>query len=195
MQLQQGYLYHVFNRGNNKQPIFLTPGNYPYFQKGMQRYLQPVCDILAYCLMPNHFHFLIHANKKSIRIIEDGSFPRQCFSQAIKQLLSSYTKAINKRMKRTGSLFQQKTKAICVSGSENNYAEAVFHYIHQNPIRAGLVSKIEDWPYSSFGEYFSGNGFCNQDLAQEILDINFSHLYQESYQVIPDDKVSYTSKV
>jgi putative transposase len=154
--------------------------------------LLPVCDILAYCLMPNHFHFLIHATEESIGVIEDGSFPRQRFSQSIKQLLSAYTKAVNKDMTRTGSLFQQKTKAICVSEKENRYAETVFHYIHQNPMKAGMVSKMEYWPYSSFREYLGDTGFCNQDLAREILNINFSEFYQESYQIIKDDKVSYT---
>jgi len=54
------------------------------------------------------FSFLVHANAESVKTIEDGSFKRQKFSQGIKQLLSSYTKAINKRYGRTGSLFQQK---------------------------------------------------------------------------------------
>jgi len=57
------------------------------------------------------FHFLVHANSNSIEIIKDGGFERQAFSQAIKQLLSSYTKAINKQEQRTGSLFQQKTQS------------------------------------------------------------------------------------
>ncbi len=183
MLLERGNLYHVFNRGNNKQRIFLSPGNYPYFLNKVQRYVAPACDILAYCLMPNHFHFLVHANEKSIIKIDDGSFPRQSFSQAIKHLLSSYTKAVNIQMKRTGSLFQQKTKAICVS-TNDLHAENVFHYIHQNPMIAGLVSKMEDWKYSSFGEYINGGGFCNHDLARLNLQINFSRLYQESYRPI-----------
>lgn len=183
MQLEQGKLYHVFNRGNNKQRIFLSPENYPYFLQKTRKYLLPVCDMLAYCLMPNHFHFLIHANEKSIAIINDGSFPRQCFSQGIKQLLSSYTKAVNKQKKRTGSLFQQKTKSICTS-NKGGYSEMVFHYIHQNPMRAGLVPKMEEWPYSSFHEYLGRTGLCNQNLAREMLAINYSNLYLESYQVM-----------
>jgi REP element-mobilizing transposase RayT len=136
--------------------------------------------------MPNHFHFLIHANQKSIKIVQDGSFPRQRFSQSIKQLLSSYAKGVNTQWKRTGSLFQQKTKAICVSGRENHYAETVFHYIHQNPMKAGIVARMEDWHFSSLREYLRGSGFCNQALAKEMLAINFSSLYEESYQVTPD---------
>lgn len=136
MHLAEGDIYHVFNRGNNKQPIFLKPENYQYFLLGVEKHLNPVCDILAWCLMPNHFHLLIHANANSTSIIKNGGFIGQKFSQGIKQLLSSYTKAINKKEKRTGSLFQQNTKAVCVTSGHHN-VETAFHYIHQNPLKAG----------------------------------------------------------
>ncbi|HEY5825080.1 MAG TPA: transposase [Cyclobacteriaceae bacterium] len=183
MNLTEGEIYHVFNRGNNKQQIFPRPENFYYFVSKMENYLIPNCDLLAWCLMPNHFHFLIHANLNSVEIIKDGGFERQAFSQAIKQLLSSYTKAINKQERRTGSLFQQKTKAICVSGS---YTETAFHYIHQNPLKARLVSKMEDWEHSSFKDYLNLNNssLCNRELATQNLNINFNRLYEESYQVI-----------
>ena len=192
MWLQENEIYHVFNRGNNKQDIFLTEDNYPYFLSKVQRWVVPCCDLLAWCLMPNHFHFLIHANQYSIQEIKDGSFSRQRFSQNIKQLLSSYTKAVNKQMGRTGHLFQQKTKAKCVSENNNEWPETAFHYIHQNPMRAGLVSRLEDWPYSSFSEYLNQNkgGMCNQSLARQILNINFNRIYEESYEVLRE--VSYT---
>ncbi len=186
MHLTEGNMYHVFNRGNNRQVIFFTPENYFYFLKGVEKYLASCCDLLAWCLMPNHFHFLIHANDLSTKIIKDGGFERQQFSQGIKMLLSSYTKAINKQQKRTGSLFQQKTKALCVSESTNNFAQTVFHYIHQNPMKAGLVTKMEDWEYSSFNEYRGKRSgtLCNKNLAQEYLDLNFDRFYEDSYQVI-----------
>jgi putative transposase len=166
MFLTEGSVYHIFNRGNNKQPIFLKSENYDYFLKNINRYLIPVCDILAWCLMPNHFHLLVQANQHSIPIIKDGSFERQQFSQGIKQLLSSYTKAINKQESRTGSLFQQKTKALL---TEEGHAQTAFHYIHQNPMKAGLVKKMEDWPFSSFRDYLETdspkNSICNIKLA------------------------------
>jgi putative transposase len=151
MHLTEGEVYHVFNRGNNKQRIFLCPENYFHFLQGVEKYLSPCCDILAWCLMPNHFHFLIHANDSSVRTTKDRSFERQQFSQGIKMILSSCTKAINKQGKRTGSLFQQKTKQLFVSDTKNNRVHAVFHYIHQKPFE-GLVRKMEDWEYNSFKE-------------------------------------------
>jgi putative transposase len=194
MYLEQGNIYHVFNRGNNKQKIFFDVENYPYFLKKLNQYLTPYCDILAWCLMPNHFHLLIYANHSSIQLIEDGSFKRQRFSQAIKQLLSSYTKAINKRYERTGSLFQQKTKAVCVSDGETGYATTAFHYIHQNPMRSNLVARMEDWEFSSFRDYagMRSGTFCRPDLAMQYLDIAQERFYEDSYKVI---NVSYTYKV
>jgi putative transposase len=183
MHLVEGEIYHVFNRGNNKQPIFFNKDNYIYFRNNLEKYVANRCDLLAWCLMPNHFHLLIHANSKSILKIKDGSFERQQFSQGIKLLLSSYTKAINKAYQRTGSLFQQKTKAIIAN--KNNQAEITFHYIHQNPLRAGLVSKLEDWPHNSFQEYYRGQSeLCNINLAIELLDLDIRRFYDDSNQVI-----------
>jgi REP element-mobilizing transposase RayT len=162
MFLTESEIYHVYNRGNNKQRLFFKPENYNYFLKGINRYLSPCCNILAWCLMPNHFHLLIQANNTSTLVIKDGSFERQQFSQGIKQLLSSYTKAINKQEGRTGSLFQQKTKAIHING---NHITSVFHYIHQNPLKAGLVKKMEDWNNSSFNEYLKTSKFLSRLLS------------------------------
>ncbi|HRJ31125.1 MAG TPA: transposase [Cyclobacteriaceae bacterium] len=186
MHLTEGHIYHVFNRGNNKEPIFFKTDNYYYFLKNVSRFLLPHCEMLAYCLMPNHFHFLIYATEKSIPVIKDGSFERQQFSKGIKQLLSSYTKAINKQEGRTGSLFQQKTKAVNISDTSTYDPRIAFHYIHQNPMKAGLVKRLEDWEFSSFGEYagIRNRSICNLQLAKQCLDLNLERLYEESYSVI-----------
>jgi putative transposase len=186
MHLTEGDIYHVFNRGNNSQPIFFNLDNYSFFMQSVRKYLGSKCDMIAWCLMPNHFHFLVHANSHSTEIVKDGSFERQQFSQGIKMLLSSYTKALNKQQKRTGSLFQQNTKALHIPASKNNPAQTVFHYIHQNPMKAKLVSKMEDWDYSSFKDYIGKrNGtLCNKTLAKELLDLDLTTLFNDSYKVI-----------
>lgn len=186
MQLSEGYIYHIYNRGNNRQPIFFSDENYIYFLKGVQKTLAQCSDILCWCLMPNHFHFLIHANACSVVQIKDGSFPRQQFSQSIKQLLSSYTKAINKQKGFTGSLFQQKTKSVCVTDNHKFHGATAFHYIHQNPMKAGLVKKMEDWNYSSFKDYVElrDGKLCDKQLTFQLLDLDSKTLYQDSYEVI-----------
>ena len=112
MHLSQSEFYHIYNRGNNKQKIFFSDANYLFFLNKIRDQLLPVCKLISYCLMPNHFHIIIMATEKSI--VDRPSFggkPMQEFPYRIGILLSSYSQAINKQNKTTGSLFQQKTKA------------------------------------------------------------------------------------
>ena len=98
MKLSPGTLYHLYNRGNNKQVIFFQERNYDFFKQKALRELGSQVDILAYCLMPNHFHFLISTKT---------TFDPKKFSDSLRTLLSSYTRAILKQEGITGSLFQQ----------------------------------------------------------------------------------------
>ena len=189
MILEEGNIYHVYNRGNNRQLIFFKPENYRYFLEKLRKYLSPHCDILAYALMSNHFHFLIYANQNSAKVVgKHKKISRYAFNEGLRSLLSSYTQAINKQEKRTGSLFTQNTKFKCLSDSNDKdlYGLTCFHYIHQNPMEARLVNHLEDWPYSSFRDYagLRKGTLCNQALAHEILTVNFNDFYRESYQVL-----------
>ena len=184
MQLTEGCIYHIYNRGINKQIIFSSPDNYKYFLGKIRLYLLPVCDIFCYCLMPNHFHFVIHANEKSVLPAKAGVVEMQQVSAAIKHSLSNYTKAYNKMFGRTNSLFVQNThcKQIIFNAHNTQGAFNCFNYIHQNPLRAQMVAKIEDWQYSSFKDYAGlRNGtLCNQKKAYELLALKKEFLYQET---------------
>ena len=193
MQLIQGELYHIYNRGINKQIIFSAPDNYVYFLGKIRKYLLPVCDILCYCLMPNHFHFLIYANEKSVIPVKFGAVEMQLVSAAIKHSLSSYTKAYNKTYQRTGSLFVQNTHSKQIVFDVNNTPGALmcFNYIHQNPWKSGIVDKIEEWLYSSFRDYVGlRNGtLCNQKKAYELLALNKEFIYDETYKTIEQEVI------
>jgi putative transposase len=183
-------IYHIYNRGNDKQPIFFLEENYSFFLNKIKQDLPKLCDILAYCLMPNHFHLLIYvpATSEGLNFIPNQN--QQILVRKLGSILSSYSQAINKQENRTGSLFQQKTKSKLIDSSI--YSITCFHYIHQNPLNANLVSIMEDWPYSSFSEYLSGDStICNISLANELLDIPLSYdrLYKESYLVIDQDAI------
>ena len=102
MEFKPHALYHVYNRGNNSQKIFFSYANYLYFLKKVDTHLLKHCDLLAYCLMPNHFHLLIETN---------ANLPDDVINRAIQTILNSYSQAINKQENRTGSLFQQHTKS------------------------------------------------------------------------------------
>lgn len=171
MTIHEPGVYHIYNRGNNQQTIFFNQENYFYFLRKCHKYLKPVSDIFAWCLMPNHFHFLIEVTNKSLEPIKVGGIAMPSITNGFRLLQSSYTKGINKQLNRTGNLFQQKAKAKFVS--EENYSITAFHYIHQNPVIAGLVKDVEDWPYSSFSDYVrirDGN-LCNKVRARELPEL------------------------
>ena len=136
--------YHVYNRGNNYTRVFFERENYLYFLRQMRKYLAAeAADVVAYCLMPSHYHLLVCPRE------DDLSRPMQ-------RLALSYTKAINKRRGRAGSLFQGRFKAIHVDRDE--YLVHLSRYIHLNPLAAGLVQQAEDWEFSSYPEYIGVRG-------------------------------------
>ncbi len=156
----------------------------------MERELPTYCDILAYCLMPNHFHLLIYVpvNSEGLHFLPNQN--QQILVRKLGTLLSSYSQAINKQENRSGSLFQQKTKSKILDTSA--YSTTCFHYIHQNPVKANLVMKIEAWPYSSFRDYLEGkSNICNIARAKELLEIPLEQdqFYHESYRVIDQDLI------
>src|SRR6476661_2632293 len=171
MKFLAGNAYHIYNRGINKQVIFFSHRNYLFFLDKIKKYIAPHCEILAYCLMPNHFHLLIYATTNSEFPAEHCGITRNVISEGIRLMLSSYAKAINLQQGRTGNLFQQGTnfKEICTGSiymhplnEKSDYLECCFDYIHNNPVAAGLVFESKSWKYSSAHEYNgSGDSICN----------------------------------
>ncbi|HAB53236.1 MAG TPA: transposase [Ignavibacteriales bacterium] len=197
--LSDGLVYHVLNRGNGKQRVFHSDKDYEAFvslmREAKERYS---LKLLAYCLMPNHFHFLIFANEKTTQKTIKANQDRNVFSEGIRIILSTYSQAINKQEKRVGSLFTQNTEAKLLANVLNrtnkmDYVFNCFQYIHQNPIRNGLVKKMEDWQYSSFVDYcgFRNGSLCNQKLAYELINFDKENFYNQSYIAIVEQKLKY----
>jgi REP element-mobilizing transposase RayT len=95
-------------------------------------------DIVAYCLMPNHYHFLVYLKDETL-------------SDAMKSLSLSYTKAINRRFNRSGVLFQGRFQSLQIA--QTDYLVNFSRYIHLNPVKAGLVQQPGEWEFSSYLEY------------------------------------------
>jgi len=133
--------YHLYNRGNNKDVIFFEAENYSYFLEQFKKHVLPFCEVFSYCLMPNHFHFFIRVNDKEL------------FERGIKNFFISYSKAINKKYNRVGTLFQGRYKVSEINS--NSYFTKIIIYIHQNPVVAGLVKRMEDYKYSSYYAYLA----------------------------------------
>ena len=172
-------IFFLHNRGHNDQPIFFTEANYDYFLEKMERHLSPFANILAYCLLPNEFFWLLHLREESCfpsravksvsarkdhRDLPATDFYQSALCNAIRILLSSYARAVNKQEIRSGSLFRGKTRArnyemnIPMPGMEDGRVfdeEAAFasfctDLIHRFPVTDGLVPHPSAWPYSSW---------------------------------------------
>ena len=140
----EGCLYHVMARGNERRAIFRD-------ERDRERYLERLAHyrekfgfrLLAYCLMDNHVHLAIERGKGPLSRIMAG-------------LQSSYTQYFNRRHRRLGHLFQGRYKALLVE--EDPYALGLVRYIHENPVKAGLVGRPEQYPWSSDRFYRRGRG-------------------------------------
>lgn len=135
-----GHYYHVYNRGVNRQPICFSEENRVFFIKRLRYYCRPeLVDVVAYCLMPTHYHLLVYLKT-------------DVFSKRVMQPFGvSYTKAINCQQNRVGPLFQGPFKAKLVD--QEAYLIHLTRYIHLNPVSAGLVRSPDEWSYSSYRDY------------------------------------------
>ena len=146
-------IYHIYNQGNNRQKIFYNEDDYLIFLRLYKKLFEVTTATIAWCLMPNHFHFMIYTDERCALKIKQGSLMIDPITNSIRKLLSGYARIINNQNNRTGSLFRQKTKSKCLSDiktfpeRKNDYYINCFHYIHQNPLRAGLVKKLDEWRY------------------------------------------------
>jgi len=175
MQFESGQLFHIYNRGNNRQKIFLARENYILFLQKVRVHVLPHADILAWCLMPNHFHLMVYVNQVEVALTPVATQSRArsetiSFNKSIGIMLATYSRAINKQQNWTGSLFRSQTKAICLSESpatktdtrisryfidnqNSAYPNVCFNYILKNPDKGGLVNRAIDWEFSSFSDF------------------------------------------
>ncbi len=176
MNFQPELLYHVYNRGNNRQKLFHERDHYFLFLTKIRKILLDFCDLLAYCLMPNHYHLMIYAKdflpEKVFKFPFTGDTAYHPLVRKIGTLQSSYTRILNNEMKNSGSIFQQKAKAKLLN-TDPWYPQTCFHYSHFNPVKANLVEKMWQWEFSSYNDYagFRDDNLVNKELAFELLDI------------------------
>lgn len=173
--LVPGAFYHVYNRGHNRGRIFFEEENYLFFLRRLRRYLLPVLEVVAYCLMPTHYHLLVRVREleeaETSEVLKTSevyaSAKKSPVANALRCLSISYTKAINKQQDRVGSLFQGAYQAKHVADAE--YLLHLSCYLHRNPVAAGLAERPEAWPYSSYREYV-GQRSGTLPRPQVVLD-------------------------
>ncbi|MGN0458662.1 MAG: REP-associated tyrosine transposase [Eubacterium sp.] len=166
-QKSESGIYHIMIRGINKQQIFQENEDY-------QKFLNVVKDckeisgfeLFAYCLMSNHAHLLLKEGNENLDLI-------------VKRIGSRYVYWYNTKYKRTGHLFQDRYKSEPINNDE--YLLSAIRYIHQNPVKAGIVERCENYKYSSYNAYISNNGFVDSSEILEILPLSeFSRFHCES---------------
>jgi len=138
-----GGLYHVILRGNNRQAIFFEDDDRRRWESlielGLDKYSH---RIHAYCWMSNHVHMAVQCHERPI-------------SDFVRFIASQYSRATNKKLDRTGHLFERRHRAILVQ--TDSYLKELVRYIHLNPLRAGIVDAIDDYPWCGHQAYLDGN--------------------------------------
>jgi len=163
--LQPGQYYHIYNRGNNGEVLFKSPANYRLFLEHYAKYITPVVDTLAFCLMSNHFHLVIRTKEEKdiqtfseLKMFENNrskiiTDKKPNFSRQFSHLFISYSKTINKAYSRTGSLFEHPFERRLIE--DEQYLKNCIIYVHANPVKAGFADKIGDYAWSSYNALLS----------------------------------------
>lgn len=149
-------IYHVMLRGIDRQLIFEDTEDYIRFLDIVQE-CREQCEfkLYAYCLMGNHVHLLLKVQVDSLETI-------------FKKIGGRYVYYYNVKYQRVGHLFQDRFKSEPVD--DESYFLTVLRYIHQNPVKAKLCSKVEDYPFSSFAEYLHESNFIDTEFALGMID-------------------------
>jgi putative transposase len=133
-----GICYHVINRGNGRARVFHDDADYRQFLRLMERTSERLAmRVLAYCLMPNHFHLVLWP-------LGDGDLSRW-----MQGLMTAQVRRHHKRHGTDGHLWQGRFKAFPIQ--HDDHLLTVLRYVERNPLRAGLVERARDWPWSSLG--------------------------------------------
>ena len=137
-----GLVYHVINRGNNRQAVFDSDGDYRAFLKAMADLKERMpFDLYGYCLMSNHIHLLVR--------------PRDCsISRVVQSLLVSHTQRYHRYHRSGGHVWQGRFKSPVIQ--DDDHLLTVLRYIEANPLRAGMVERAGDYPWSSFACHGQG---------------------------------------
>ena len=143
---EEGSYFHLYNRGNNKGNVFFEQENYTFFLHLMVKYILPIADIYSYCLLPNHFHLIIKIKENNL-LPEEYKDEKKNLSQSFSNFFNAYSKAINKKQNRQGSLFQKGFKKIKITKSD--YLKNLIIYVNTNSSH----HEIEDYKKYKHSSY------------------------------------------
>jgi putative transposase len=148
-------IYHIIMRGINRQILFEEEEDSVKFIQTIQRYRE-ICEykLYAYCLMGNHLHLLLMEGKDPLGTV-------------MRRICSSYVIWYNKKYNRVGYLFQDRFKSEPIEDA--TYFLTVLRYIFQNPVKAGIVTKVEDHVWTNYSDYFEGSSKTDIDFVLSLF--------------------------
>ena len=190
--LENGHYYHIYNRGNNGIDLFYETENYNHFLRLYEKYIEPIADTFAWCLMKNHFHLLVyikenHEIDNSKLAFSTTDSPKLInASKQFSNLFNAYTMAMNKRYNRTGSLFEKNFKRKLVN-SEVYFQKLIF-YIHNNPVHHGFTEKSIEYPWTSYGTIISTKQtkLQREKVLEVFHDVENFKYYHSRFQNLSD---------
>jgi putative transposase len=196
----EGGIFHIYNRTNNKELMFTSDENRLYFLKQYAKYLHPFLDTFSWCLLPNHFHFLVRVkNETAIKQYLQNPQRGDTFSKGVtslrelkpiekaylkgeasmedlitlewKRFFTSYSMAFNKQHNRTGNLFHRPFKRVEVN-KESYFTKAII-YIHANALKHKLIKDFATYQWSSYQSFISDKPtlFHKQEVVEWFGDI------------------------
>lgn len=171
--LEKGKYYHIYNRGNNGIDVFFDTDSYYHFLKLYDKYISPIADTYAWCLLKNHFHFLVYIrldNEIEFEKLEYSTVEKPKILEPSKQfghLFNAYTQAINKKFNRTGALFENPFERKQITSDK--YLNNIIYYIHNNPVQHGFVKQMGLYPWSSYDSILSNKP--TKLKRSEVIDL------------------------
>ena len=158
--LIEGNFYHIYNRGINGEDIFKKEENYFYFLQQYSKYVAPLVDTYAYCLLKNHFHLMLRVkdfknpdNNLPALMKEKDWLKYPDLSRQFSHFFNSYSQSINASFSRTGGLFETSFRRNLIDNEQ--YFNQVIYYIHANPQKHGFMTDFRKYPYSSYKSHIS----------------------------------------
>lgn len=165
VRFKTGQVYHIWSHANGSENLFREDMTYHYFLDRYFNYLHPIAETFAYCLLPNHFHFMIRIREESeilsylkkikvdttIQGFEKIGGFSNVISRQFSNFLNGYTQFYNNKYDRMGSLFIPNFRRKLIDSDE--YFTRLIIYIHNNPIHHGLVKNLNEWPHNSWHIY------------------------------------------
>jgi REP element-mobilizing transposase RayT len=188
IEFESGCYYHIYNHGNASDDLFEEKANYYFFLKRLNYYITDVADLYVWCLMPNHFHILIRVKEKyttgdTIEITPDHKMVAERF----RHFFTSYSKAINKKYNRRGTLFLRSFHRKKIT--DDNYLRNVIRYIHMNPVSHRFTKSPHQWTHSSFNNVVNyPDGTLNKEIIGHFGDMkDFLECHQGALPVAEID--------